>query len=185
MPVGPRIVPTAANNLTSPAPVAPTRCPGSISRRPTAKPPSAAAIDRSVRWVAARVIPTAVIPSVNQFGTRRTRKSMAALAPPLPATAAMTTALDGTGNNTGKRLPEHGVDRGPDRHDDGDRDDGDQRDEQAVLDKVLSLIAAEDQFVDQGNNGIHTGLAFRDGSTPARACLGRRGPTNATRRAQA
>src|SRR3989442_14616912 len=100
------------------------------------------------------------MPSVNQFGTRRTRKSMAALAPPLPATAAITTALDGTGNNTGKCLPEQRVDSRPDRRHDGDRDDGDQRDEQAVLDQVLSLVASQEQSEDEDNNRIHTVLAF-------------------------
>ena len=47
-------------------------------------------------------MPSAVIPSVSQFGTRRVRRSSAALAPPLPATAAMTRASDGTGDDTGE-----------------------------------------------------------------------------------
>src|SRR5256884_6722870 len=47
--VGPSNVPIAANNFTSPAPVAPITWPGSISRRPIAHPASAIGDRKSTR----------------------------------------------------------------------------------------------------------------------------------------
>src|SRR2546422_856619 len=98
---GPSRVPTAANSFTSPAPVAPIRWPGSIRSSPRANPANAPATLTPLTWVAAIVTPTAVIPIVSGFGTRRVYKSTTAPAPTLAATVATTMASEIVGN----RLP--------------------------------------------------------------------------------
>src|SRR6266853_2072573 len=105
-------------------------------------------------------MPSAVIPRVSQFGTRRVCRSSAALVQPLAATAAMTTALCGTGNDTGERLPERRVDRRADRPHRDHRDDRDQRDEQTILDKILAVVTSADQSMNECENGIHEDLPF-------------------------
>ena len=103
------MVPIAANSLTSPAPVAPIRCPGSISMRPTAKPASDPATVTPLVCDAANETPRAAMPRVSVFGTRRLQTSTTALAPPLAATAATTATSEILGN----ALPEHRVDGVP------------------------------------------------------------------------
>ena len=56
--VGPTMAPTAAISLTSPAPVAPSTCPGIISSRPTANPSAEAQSDTPLTPVADSPTPT-------------------------------------------------------------------------------------------------------------------------------
>src|SRR5262245_29802311 len=143
---GPSSVPSAASSFTSPAPVAPMKCPGSISSRPTAKPATASAGVRRVTWIAASARPITATLSVTTFGTRRDRRSTATAVPPpaavitIPAGShAVFTAVSKVLDNG---LPQHGVDgrahRGNGRH----HHDRDQRREKSVLDQVLAIVPA-------------------------------------------
>src|SRR5688572_5788457 len=87
---GPRNAPTAANNLTSPPPVAPIRYPGSINRRPTPHPASAAPMPTVPQPAAASSTPDAASGMVNALGMRRVRRSIAAAAHVAAATIART-----------------------------------------------------------------------------------------------
>src|SRR5688572_1346293 len=87
---GPRNAPTAANSLTSPPPVAPIRYPGSINRRPTPHPASAAPMPTVPQPAAASSTPDAASGMVNALGMRRVRRSIAAAAHVAAATIART-----------------------------------------------------------------------------------------------
>src|SRR5438552_17496443 len=121
--VGPSNVPIAANNFTSPAPVAPITWPGSISRRPIAHPASAPATVTPDTCDAASATPSTAVARVSWLGTRRVRTSIAEAAPALSATAAKATGSEILSNG----LPEHVVDRVPDRCHGADRHDRDER----------------------------------------------------------
>ena len=124
---GPMMAPIAAISLTSPAPVAPSRCPGIISAKPTTSPRSEADKLRPLNPAAARVTPTPAIVAVSRLGMRRVRTSMT-VAASAPAATATKAALD-TGSN---RRPENCLNRVADG---GHRTDGEERDqghEQAV-----------------------------------------------------
>src|SRR5438034_10961534 len=144
------MVPIAANSLTSPAPVAPIRCPGSISMSPTAKPASDPATVTPLVCDAANETPRAAMPRVSVFGTRRLQTSTTALAPPLAATAATTATSEILGN----ALPEHRVDGVPNLGHRGERDDRDQSREQAVLEQILPVLTANVPG-EQDKNAVH------------------------------
>src|SRR5216683_5281545 len=135
--VGPMNAPVAAKSLTSPAPVAPITCPGSISSRPTASPPSEAPSVRPLMPHAAKTTPIVARPIVSGFGTRRVHRSIAAPVPVPATTVAITIGSDGQANVP----PEHRVDRVAERGDAHHRHDRDQRGEQSVFDQVLALVS--------------------------------------------
>src|SRR5581483_7628569 len=137
---GPSRVPIAAKSFTSPAPVAPITCPGSISARPIARPASAPVTLRLVACEPASATPRAAIDRVRTLGTRRVRKSMTVAAPPAKTMTASAIGSDVLSNG----LPEHVVDRVPDRRHGGDRDDRDQRHEQTVLEQILPVLTASE-----------------------------------------
>src|SRR5206468_3740010 len=156
------MVPIAANSLTSPAPVAPIRCPGSISMRPTAKPASDPATVTPLVCDAANETPRAAMPRVSVFGTRRLQTSTTALAPPLAATAATTATSEILGN----ALPEHRVDGVPNLGHRGERDDRDQRHEEGVLEQVLPLVFPHELL--ESSHEVHLGSPERV-TQPSRA----------------
>src|SRR4051812_40649083 len=133
---GPMNAPTAANNFTSPAPVAPIKCPGSISARPSARPASDAPSERPPMPNAAKATPVAANPIVSGFGTRRVHKSIAAPTPVPLTTVAIARKSDGLANlgpeDTGNRVAE--------RRDTDNRREGDQRRQQTVFDQILSVV---------------------------------------------
>src|SRR5712691_5237374 len=159
MPVGPSSVPIAANSFTSPAPVAPTKWPGSISAKPSANPASAAATLTLVRWAAASARPRPAIPSVNRFGTRRLLRSMTALNPPLPATTPTTTTSEILSNGR----PEHRHDRLSDRGHSDHHHHGDQHGQEPILDQVLAIVATN-EAADGGEHVPHADLAKNAGA---------------------
>src|SRR5881394_3507442 len=133
---GPSSVPSAAKSLTSPAPVAPMTCPGSINTRPRARPPSAPGTLTPVTRIAASAMPSAPILKVSAFGTRRVYRSTMVLAAPPASTTQIVDGSDILGN----RLPEHVVDRladGPDCTKCHERNQGH---EQSVFDQVLADV---------------------------------------------
>src|SRR6267378_3570383 len=138
MPVrpGPSSVPNAAISLTSPAPVAPMTCAGSIRARPTARPASALTTPTPVGRNAASASPSTAMPNVIGLGTRRTRKSIAAVALPQPAMAQTATASKVLNNG----LPQNRVDLIPQRRDAGHHEDGDQRGQKPVFEQVLPVM---------------------------------------------
>src|SRR5262249_21158912 len=146
-------VPMAANSLTSPAPVAPTRCPGSISARPAANPSSASVGDSAPRRAAATTRPKAVIPSVSTFGMRRVYRSTRVLESPLPATALTATGSEILSNvvpeDVGDRLSQRGYRSKSDERDQGR--------EQPVLEQVLGFIPAH-EATNRGGYLGHVGL---------------------------
>src|SRR5262245_10423780 len=75
--------------------------------------------------------------SVSAFGTRRVRRSIAAAVTPPPASVANTIRSDGLTNVS----PEQVVNRLSQPADGADREDRDQRGEQAVLEQVLPVAA--------------------------------------------
>src|SRR2546422_7491221 len=154
MPIGPSRVPMAANSFTSPAPVAPTKWPGSISAKPSANPASAAGTLTLVRCVAASARPRAAIPSVNGFGTRRLLRSMSALNPPLPATTPTTITSESLSNGR----PEHRHDRLSERGQSHHYHHGDQDAQKPVLDQVLAIVATN-EAADGGEHVLHLDLA--------------------------
>src|SRR5919201_4446861 len=158
---GPSKVPRAANSFTSPAPVAPTKCPGSISTNPTANPASAPATETPVTCNAANARPSAVIASVSWFGTRRVFKSTSAPTPPLVATTATKMASDALSNG----LPEPRVNRVADRPDRRERHDRDERRQQPVFDQVLALVAAPNQSHNEETHPVHGSLSKERGGT--------------------
>src|SRR5438270_598281 len=133
---GPTTPPSAANSFTSPAPVRPNACPGSMSTRPKTMPSAACASVAPPIPKPPNTMPTAAIASVSAFGTRRVRRSITAAVTAPAATVAMTIRSDGLAN----ALPEDGDDRVAERRDAGDRDHRDERGQQAVLEKILSLL---------------------------------------------
>src|SRR3954454_1437034 len=139
---GPMSAPSAANSFTSPAPVPPSRWPGSISAAPSASPAAAAPTDSPLTPTAAMPMPVAASVPVNTFGTRRVRRSMAA-ATLAPATTAANTAGS---NGLSNVLPERRVNRGAERGDAGHRDDRDQRGEKSVFQKILAVGAKRQAF---------------------------------------
>src|SRR5436309_11086249 len=154
MPVGPSNVPIAANSFTSPAPVAPTKWPGSMSAKPSANPASAAATLTLVRCVAASARPSAEIPNVNWFGTRRLLRSISALSPPLPATALTTITSEILSNGR----PEHRHDRLSDRGHSDHHHHSDQHGQKPILDQVLTIVATN-EAADGGEHVLHADLA--------------------------
>src|SRR5690349_11704828 len=137
MAAGPSSAPDAPNSFTSPAPVAPKRCPGSISATPIASPASDPARETRPIPAAATARPAAASESVSAFGTRRVFRSIAAAAQPAAAMVPITITSDGLTN----AAPEHVVNRGAQRADSRDGDHGDQRRQQAVLEQILALGA--------------------------------------------
>src|SRR5471032_2906031 len=150
MPIGPSSVPMAANSFTSPAPVAPITCPGSISRSPHANPASAIGTPSFVTCRNASVMPVSASPTVSGFGTRRLLRSTTAPAPPPAATTETATGSKILSNG----LPEDGVDRVAHRRDARQNEHRDQHGEQAVLDQVLSLVVTN-QIADGGEHTHH------------------------------
>ena len=70
----PTTAPAAANNFTSPAPVAPSTWPGSISRKPRKNPSSDDASEMPLMPVAASTTPTAAVPSEIAVGNLAARR---------------------------------------------------------------------------------------------------------------
>src|SRR5215212_7627862 len=100
--------PAAANNLTSPAPVAPNRCPGSINARPSTNPSIEAPTESELMPIAANARPDA--------------------ASPAPA-ASVPSTINSDGLSNG--APEDGVDGVAHGREARHRDDDDQRHEQS------------------------------------------------------
>src|SRR5438045_2346211 len=83
--------------------------------------------------------PATIIEPVSQFGIRRLRMSVTtATARPAASTTKDNTVI--TSEVGGNGLPEHRVNRLPDRRDRADRDDRDQCGEKSVFQQVLSII---------------------------------------------
>src|SRR6478736_1134346 len=160
---GPSSAPAAAKSLTSPAPVAPNRCPGSINPKPMAMPAIEPAIVNRPMPATANATPAAASDAVSAFGTRRVRTSIAAAANPPPASVVSTIRSDGVANVS----PEQRVNRLSKVADAEYRDHGNQRREQAVLEQVLAVGPAR-QPPDCHNNPLHDST-FRDGRQSAEA----------------
>src|SRR6187399_921579 len=150
MPFGPSSVPSAANSLTSPAPVAPITWPGSISASPTANPKSAWTIDTVPFPVAASIKPAMAMPSVSGFGIRRVYRSTTALDAPLLATALTSRGSEILSNV----VPENRIDRVSHGHHRAECDDRNQDYQQPVLQKVLPLVLL-DQPSDYRKHLLH------------------------------
>src|SRR5262245_1293519 len=135
---GPSSVPTAASSFTSPPPIAPIRYPGNMSARPTRQPASASQMPTRPSPIAASPRPTRATPAVSTFGTRRIRRSIAAAVIAAAATTINGSALDIGGSNSS---PEHGVDGVAHLGDGTNRNEGDQRAEQRVLEQILAGVA--------------------------------------------
>src|SRR5688500_18096614 len=132
---GPMMAPIAPISLTSPAPVAPSRWPGSINAIPMSNPMTEPQTERPLIPKAANPIPTLAIVAVSTFGIRLVRTSMTVAIRHPAATAAKAT-LD----TCGDRRPENclnGVPHGGHRAERDDRDEGHQ---QAVLEQVLAVF---------------------------------------------
>src|SRR5690606_18417220 len=138
VPAGPSQVPSAASSFTSPAPVPPKRCPGSISRSPSAAPVSAPAVDCSDTPTAAAASPARATVAVITFGMRPVRRSTAAA---MPAAARMATSDTASEAGSSDDLPERAVDRVAECPHGTNRDDGDEANQQRVLEQVLSVLA--------------------------------------------
>src|SRR5688500_15059042 len=132
----PSNVPAAANNFTSPAPVAPNTCPGSIIRKPNASPASADPTVMPLMPTVESVRPVAAVARQTTFGIFRRRMSMMAAVPSPAHIAARTTTLDAWTNG----LPEDSVQLIAEQSDRAERDERDQRRQHAVLEQVLSFI---------------------------------------------
>src|SRR5207249_3638193 len=89
---------------------------------------------------AASVMPRTATPRVSGFGTRRDHRSTIAPAPPLAPIDVTTTASDVLNNGH----PQPVVDDIAERADRHHRGDGDQYDEQSVLEKILAAVLAKD-----------------------------------------
>src|SRR5215471_1344705 len=135
---GPSSVPNAAISFTSPAPVAPMTWPGSISTRPSARPAAALDSPTVVGWNAASIRPRTAMPKVITLGTRRSRRSIAAVVLPPTATAPKATASKVLNNG----LPQHAVDLVTERGHAGHHHDGDQHSQESVLEQVLPFFVA-------------------------------------------
>src|SRR5262249_21128684 len=117
---------------------------------PTTMPASA---PRSVTLpmpAAAKTRPAAASDSVNAFGTRRVRRSIAAAVPAPATSVANTIRSDGLTNVS----PEQVVNRLSDSGDRADCDHCDQRCEQAVLEQVLA-VATIDQPPERYHYTLH------------------------------
>src|SRR5436190_1020197 len=147
---GPMIAPTAANSLTSPAPVPPITCPGSISTRPSTKPNSDAPMVRPLMPDAANATPLAARSTVSGLGTRRVHTSIAAPAPAPAATVAITIMSEGSANAAPEQVVDCLADRGDARH----REHRDQRGEEPVFHQVLPLVS-KDQASDRHLRQCH------------------------------
>src|ERR1700694_1991979 len=79
--------------------------------------------------------------------------STIALDPALPATAPTTMGLDGSCSNV---PPKYGADRRPHRSDGRDGDDGNQRDQEPVLEQVLAFVSF-DEATDDSKHSFHDG----------------------------
>src|SRR6185437_14981181 len=132
---GPSSAPAAAKSLTSPAPVAPNRWPGSISPKPMAMPAIEPAIDNRPMPAMANATPAAASDAVSPFGTRRVRTSIAAAAIAPADIVVSTIRSDGIANVS----PEHRVNRLAHLADRANGDQGDQRRQQTVFEQVLAV----------------------------------------------
>src|SRR5205823_5100096 len=162
---GPSSDPIAANSFTSPAPVAPNRCPGSINARPRRNPANAPPIDTPLMPVAANTTPASASSAVSVFGTRRVRTSIAAAAAAPAVSVPSTMRSDGLTNVS----PEHVVNRLPQRADADDRDDGNERRQQSVLEKVLAVARAAEPS-ESRHQPLHGISAFQYGEQAAPPC---------------
>src|SRR5437762_7152167 len=129
---GPSSAPDAPNSFTSPAPVAPNRCPGSIRTTPIASPASDPARETRPIPAAATARPATASESVSAFGTRRVFRSIAAAAQPAAAIVPITMTSDGLTN----AVPEDVENCCADHVHPRDGNDGDQRREQTVLEQI-------------------------------------------------
>src|SRR5688572_18740354 len=132
----PSIVPAAANNFTSPAPVAPNTCPGSIIRKPNASPASADVTVMLLTPIIDNVIPVAAVATQTTFGIRRRRMSMTAAVPSPVHNAPSTMRSDACANGR----PEHSVQVLAEQTDPTKCHKGNQRRKDAVLEQVLPLF---------------------------------------------
>src|SRR4051794_6484843 len=136
---GPTIAPTAAMNFTSPAPVAPSAWPGSMSRRPTMNPAKDAPSEIPLTPEAAKPTPIPAMVAVSAFGMRRTLISIT-VATSAPEDSAANATLEIAGN----RRPEHVGNRLAHHRHGADREDRDERHEQPVLEEVLTILGASE-----------------------------------------
>src|SRR5688572_25459888 len=133
---GPSSVPRAASSFTSPPPVAPKRCPGSIRRSPTTPPATAAPIPMRLIPAAAITRPTIVTAPVSVFGTRRVLRSITEAARPHPSTIVSTSASEDVGDD----IPEPQLDHAGESIDGGQHGNRDECREHAVFDQVLPVV---------------------------------------------
>src|SRR5712692_5042948 len=124
-----------------------------MASRPTAHPPRAAHRLTVPRPDAARATPSAAIPSVSGFGTRRMRRSTSALVPAQAATTATTMGLK-AGSTGSNRLPQDRVEHVACRCHGHNRADGDQHGQQAVFHEILAVVFAN-QTADGDKQASH------------------------------
>src|SRR5579864_1824126 len=147
---GPSQAPMAAKSLTSPAPVAPITWPGSMTRRPTARPAAARIGVTALQPAHAATKPATVIVAVSALGIRRDRTSVTMLMAPAAAIASTAIGLESCTN----AHPEHVVNLGADRSDGAHGKNCDQRGQQSVLEQILAIFFAR-QPPDDCNYLLH------------------------------
>src|SRR5438034_1240066 len=115
--------------------------------------------------VTANTTPASARSPVSGFGTRRVRTSIAAAATSPAVSVPSTMRSDGLTNVS----PEHVVNRLPQRADTGDRDDGDERRQQSVFEKVLA-VALGPEACEGRHQPRHGNPPFSTGSRLPRPC---------------
>src|SRR5262249_12432860 len=136
----PITAPAAAKSFTSPAPVAPMTCPGSMIASPSARPAhDDSTVTPLAPQTAKRTPLTASVP-VRTFGTRLVRRWIKARARAPATSVPSTTRSEGCNNG----LPQHVVDRVAHGRDADDRHERDQASEQRVLDQILPFVVTDE-----------------------------------------
>ena len=158
---GPSRLPTAAISFTSPAPVAPSTCPGSMSTRPITHPSTAAPTDTPPKPNAASPRPAPAIVPVRTLGIRRVRRSTT-VATSRPAISTASDALAAAGDD----LPEHRVDGVSNRRDGSECDKGNERAEQRVLEKILTVLLAAQPRVREALQPGNSNWRWHDSTPP-------------------
>src|SRR2546427_2471050 len=141
----PIIAPAAAKSFTSPAPVAPSTWPGSISRQPSANPSSDDATVTPLAPVAASVTPAAAVANEIAFGIRRWMTSTTEAVPAPTITAESTNAsplaiTTASQLHRGDRAPQNVRDRVADHRQQAHHGQRDQGGQNPVFQQVLTII---------------------------------------------
>src|SRR5262245_11331231 len=143
--IGPTNEPIAAISFTSPAPVAPSACPGSISKSPNTNPSAAAPSEMPLNPDAANPIPAPAIDAVTALGMRRVRISTIE-ATHTPDASATKAQLETVGKVLRYVVPEerrNGVAHARHR---ANRHEGNQRDQQGVFEQVLPVLVRPEEL---------------------------------------